>query len=219
MIAIRYKALLLLTGAILAGCQTTNPYTGEQETRKTAKYGTAGAVSGAIVGALAGGKDGAWKGALVGGAAGSGYGYYADRQEEVLRQELQGTGVQVARNGDDLRLIMPADITFKLGSASIESRFYPVLNSVGKVLKEYDKNIVQVVGYSDRYGGTAQRNLELSQQRAQSVAGYLQSQGVSGTRINAFGQGASNPIIPDDGKKPQPTNRRVEVNLLPPPQR
>ncbi|MGY0217045.1 OmpA family protein [Endozoicomonadaceae bacterium StTr2] len=215
----RSKTVMLLTAAVLTGCQTTNPYTGEQETGKSVKYGAAGAVGGAIIGALADGKEGAWKGALLGGAAGAGYGYYVDKQEAVLRQELQGTGVQVARYGDELKLIMPADITFRLGSAAIEARFYPVLNSVGKVLKEFDDNLVRVVGYSDRYGGTPQRNLELSQQRAQSVASYLHSQGVSSTRITAFGQGASNPIVPDDGSKPLPANRRVEVDLLPPPQR
>src|SRR5690606_24174479 len=83
---------------------TNNPYTGERQAGKAGVYGGGGAVAGALIGAATSSKDDRAKGALigatVGGAAGAGYGYYVDRQEQRLRQELTGSGVQVVRNGD-----------------------------------------------------------------------------------------------------------------------
>src|SRR3546814_4241389 len=99
---------------------------------KAGVYGGIGAVSGAVIGAATSSKKDRTKGALigaaVGGAAAGGYGYYVDTQEAKLRQTLQGTGVQVQRNGDNLTLIMPGNITFASNSADISSRFYPTLN-------------------------------------------------------------------------------------------
>ena len=97
--------------ALLAGC-TNNPYTGEREAGKAGIYGGVGAISGAVIGAATSSKKDRAKGALigaaVGGAAGGGYGYYVDTQEAKLRQTLQGTGVQVQRDGDNLTLSCPA---------------------------------------------------------------------------------------------------------------
>ena len=157
---------------LLAGC-TTNPYTGEQQARKAGIYGGIGAVSGAVIGAATSSKKDRTKGALigaaVGGAAGGGYGYYVDTQEAKLRQTLQGTGVQVQRNGDNLTLIMPGNITFASNSADISSSFYPTLNSLVQVFKEFNKNGVDIVGHTDSTG-SLQLNQDLSNRRAQSVA-------------------------------------------------
>lgn len=200
----------------IAGCQTTDPYTGEQTTQKTAKYGGLGALTGAVIGGIADGREGALKGAAIGGAAGAGYGYYTDQQETRLRAELQGTGVQVYREGDVLKLVMPSNITFDSSQAAIKSSFYPVLKSVSKVMKEFDKNLIEVRGYTDSTGGPT-INDPLSYNRADSVAKYLISQGVSDTRMSIYGMGAKNPIGDNGTKQGRAMNRRVEVNLRPPP--
>ncbi len=207
----------IFSGALLAGCQTTNPYTGQQETSKSTTYGLGGVLAGAAIGALANGKNGALAGAVIGGAAGAGYGNYLDRQEAMLRTQLQNTGVQVYRNGDQLKLIMPSNITFASNSSDINSAFYPVLGSVAKVFKEFDRNLIQVVGYTDSTGGP-DINLPLSQARADSVANYLIFQGISSTRITAFGRGAQDPIASNSTPEGRAMNRRVEINLLPIPQ-
>jgi uncharacterized membrane protein YebE (DUF533 family) len=89
----------------LTGC-TTNPYTGESQTSKGAWGALAGAATGAAVGALSSSKGDRKKGILTGVAAGAalggGIGYYMDVQEAKLREKLQGTGVSVTRNGDQL---------------------------------------------------------------------------------------------------------------------
>lgn len=206
-----------LAVAVLAGCQTTNPYTGDSEFNKTSKYGGIGALAGAVVGGLADGKKGALKGAAAGAAAGAGYGYYVDRQEDKLRQQLRGTGVRVQRQGNSLRLIMPGNITFNTSSYDIQAGFYSVLNSVSTVLKEFDKNGVEVVGHTDSTGGY-QFNQQLSMKRAQSVASYLINQGVVPARVSYYGAGPDSPIADNSSSGGRQQNRRVEINLQPPAQ-
>ncbi|MGQ7959488.1 OmpA family protein [Pseudomonas sp. SP16.1] len=203
--------------ALLAGC-TTNPYTGEREAGKAGIYGGIGAVAGAAIGAATSSKKDRAKGALigaaVGGAAGGGYGYYVDTQEAKLRQTLQGTGVQVQRNGDDLKLIMPGNITFASNSADISSSFYPTLNSLVLVFKEFDKNGVNIVGHTDSTG-SLELNQNLSNRRALSVANYLSANGVPGQRISSYGAGPSQPIASNANEAGRAQNRRVEINLRP----
>jgi len=205
------------TLALLAGC-TNNPYTGEREAGKAGVYGGIGAVSGAVIGAATSSKKDRAKGALigatVGGAAGGGYGYYVDTQEAKLRQTLQGTGVQVQRDGNNLTLIMPGNITFPSNSADISSSFYPTLNSLVQVFKEFNKNGIDIVGHTDSTG-SQQLNQDLSNRRARSVAAYLEGNGVAGSRISSFGAGPSQPIASNDTASGRAQNRRVEINLRP----
>jgi outer membrane protein OmpA-like peptidoglycan-associated protein len=202
---------------LLAGC-TNNPYTGEREAGKAGIYGGVGAVTGAVIGAATSSKKDRAKGALigaaVGGAAGGGYGYYVDTQEAKLRQTLQGTGVQVQRNGDDLKLIMPGNITFASNSSDISSGFYPTLNSLVTVFKEFDKNGIDIVGHTDSTG-SMELNQNLSNRRAQSVASYLTSNGVPAQRISSYGAGPSQPIASNASEAGRAQNRRVEINLRP----
>ena len=211
---------LLVAGvctALLAGC-TTNPYTGEREAGKAGIYGLGGAAAGAVIGAATSSRDDRAKGALigaaVGGAAGGGYGYYVDQQEARLRQELTGTGVQVIRNGDNLQLVMPGNITFASNSSDVSSSFYPTLNSLVRVFKEFDKNGVDIVGHTDSTG-SMDLNMRLSQERAASVASYLTGQGVSGARISSRGVGPNQPIASNNTAEGRAQNRRVEINLRP----
>lgn len=205
--------------ALLVGC-TTNPYTGEREAGKAGIYGGIGAVSGAVIGAATSSKKDRAKGALigaaVGGAAGGGYGYYVDTQEAKLRQTLQGTGVQVQREGDNLTLIMPGNITFATDSANIAPSFYAPLNNLANSFKQYNQNTIEIVGYTDSTG-SRQHNMDLSQRRAQSVAGYLTAQGVDGTRLSTRGMGPDQPIASNSTADGRAQNRRVEVNLRPVP--
>ena len=215
----KYRSLIAATAvfAVLAGC-TVNPYTGESQAGKAGVYGGVGALAGAAVGAATSSKKDRAKGALigaaVGGAAGGGYGYYVDTQEAKLRQQLQGTGVQVQRNGNDLTLIMPGNITFASNSADISSSFYPTLNSLVLTFKEFNKNGINIVGHTDSTGAAA-LNQSLSTRRAQSVASYLSANGVPAARISSYGAGPNQPIASNANEAGRAQNRRVEINLQP----
>jgi outer membrane protein OmpA-like peptidoglycan-associated protein len=202
----------LLAVSMLSAC-ATNPYTGESQVSKTA-WGTGiGAAAGAGIGALAGGKKGALIGAGIGAVAGAGTGAYMDVQASKLRQELLNTGVQVQETNGQIYLIMPGNITFDSNDASIKSSFQPVLNSIAKVITEYNKTMVQINGYTDSTGSAATNNA-LSLRRANAISNYLRLQGVDGNRIVTDGLGSSNPIASNATAAGREQNRRVEIILI-----
>lgn len=202
----------------MAAC-TTDPYTGEDQAARAAIGAAVGAAVGAVAGAISTDSSkerrkraliGAGVGALAGGAVGA----YMDAQEARLRERLRNTGVAVVRKGNDITLSMPGNLTFATDSAEIRPDFYEVLRSVALVMDEYDKTIIDVVGHTDSTGSDA-HNLALSERRAESVAGYLRSQGVRDIRIETVGAGERYPIADNATAEGRQANRRVELTLEP----
>lgn len=214
------KAILALavTTMGLAGCMTYDPYTGEEKTSSATKGSIIGAIGGAAVGAATSSRSDRGKGALIGAAGGAavggGIGYYMDRQEAQLRHRLEGTGVRVIRNGDQIELVMPGNITFDLNQTSIRSGFTSTLESVSLVLKEFDETIVQVEGHTDSSGADSYNQL-LSERRAGSVRDFLLNQGIEPKRTRAVGYGERYPIASNDSASGREQNRRVELTLIP----
>ena len=211
------KLISSLAVLAITGCVSTDPYTGEQQASNTAKGAGVGAVVGAVIGAVANDDDrekGALAGAAAGGAIGGGIGYYMDRQEAALRTRLEGSGVRVIRDGDNIQLVMPGNITFDTGRSDIRSGFYETLSSVAIVLKEFDQTVVNIAGHTDSTGGF-ELNQKLSEQRANSVSRFLMSEGVESTRIRPAGFGPRVPIARNDTAEGRAANRRVEISLTP----
>jgi outer membrane protein OmpA-like peptidoglycan-associated protein len=216
----RVPLVLAVAGAVaLAGCQTTDPYTGEQKTSRSTIGAGIGALAGAVLGAATG-KDAkdrrkrALIGAGVGGLAGAGIGAYQDKQEAELRQKLANTGVSVTRNGDNIVLNMPGNITFKTGSADLNADFYRVLDGVGIVTQKYDKTLIVIEGHTDNVGSD-ENNQALSERRASTVGQYLAGKGINNQRILTAGFGEARPIASNDSDAGRTQNRRVEVRLEP----
>ena len=213
------KSLILGAVAIFAVSCTTNPYTGERRASRAVTSGAGGAAAGAAAGAIAGaiaGKPGkgAAIGAAIGAAAGVGIGVYQDRQQAKLRDRLANSGVSVTRDGDNLILNMPSDITFPVNQSDITPGFYETLNSVALVLVEFDKTRVTVNGHADSTG-PEDYNMQLSQRRSLSVANYLAAQGVAADRLQAVGYGESEPIADNATEGGRAANRRVNVVIDP----
>ena len=211
----RKIVLAAVAAAFVAGC-TTDPFTGEQKLSNTAAGVGLGAAAGAGLGLLAGGNDrrnaliGAGIGALAGGAIGG----YMDSQEAELRGYLQGTGVSVTRNGDQIVLNMPSNITFGTDQDQVIPAFHQTLNAVALVLNKYNRTFVDISGHTDSTG-SAQHNLGLSQRRATSVATYLVNQGVDGRRFAINGFGDTRPVASNATQDGRAANRRVEIYLSP----
>lgn len=218
----RFTRILVMgiaAATLLAGCYTYDPYSNDKKVSNTTKGAGIGAAVGAVAGILTGDDSrerrkraliGAGIGALAGGATGN----YMDRQEAKLRQQLQGTGVSVTRNGDNITLNMPGNITFKSDSSDLRPDFFDVLNSVSLVLKEFDKTLLEVAGHTDNTGAAAY-NQTLSEKRASTVAQYLSSRGVSSQRIITVGAGEGHPVATNDTPEGRQANRRVELSLEP----
>jgi len=204
---------------LLGGCETLDPYTQESKTSNATKGAAIGALAGVAVG-LASGDDAVERrqraliGAGVGALAGGSVGYYMDKQEAELRAELQGSGVSVSRAGDNITLNMPGNITFATNSSDLSPAFFEVLNSVSKVLTEYDKTVVEVAGHTDSSGSDS-HNQMLSERRAESVAQYLKSQKINSQRLITIGLGESMPVADNTTNQGKQANRRVEITMVP----
>jgi outer membrane protein OmpA-like peptidoglycan-associated protein len=141
-------------------------------------------------------------------------GYYMDVQEARLREQLAGSGAQVTRLGDDLKVSLPGAGMFAADRAELDPRFHSTLDSICAVLQKFDKTVVEIAGHSDS-GGSAEHNHALSERRAAAVAGYLQGRGVARTRIAMVGVGESQPVASNATADGRARNRRVELILSP----
>jgi outer membrane protein OmpA-like peptidoglycan-associated protein len=203
----------------LQACTTVDPYTREEKTSKATQGAAIGAAVGAILGVATSDRkkdrmERALAGAGIGAIAGGGVGYYMDTQEAKLRQQLENTGVSVTRNGENIILNMPSNITFEVDRADLRPDFVEVLHSVSLVLKEYKSTIIEVAGHTDSTGSDSYNQL-LSQQRAQAVSNVLIQDGVEPVRIDTVGYGETRPIAPNNTAGGRQQNRRVELTLLP----
>jgi outer membrane protein OmpA-like peptidoglycan-associated protein len=211
----------LIAASTLSGCTTFDPYTGEEKVSNTAKGAGIGAGIGAVL-AYVTNKDESSKkrkkrmlqAAGIGAIAGGGVGYYMDSQEAKLRKQLRGTGVSVEREGDNINLIMPGNITFVSAGDDLSASFHEVLDSVILVLQEFNKTVIVVAGHTDSIGSN-EYNQALSERRANSVAQYLLSKQVVAERIETVGFGEDVPIADNSSGEGRALNRRVELSLLP----
>ncbi len=209
-----------LAATMLGGCAT---YTGQtndpNDPNRTGRGALIGAGIGAVAGLLSGSdaterRQRAMVGAGLGGLAGAGIGAYQDRQEAALRRETAGTGVDVERDGDVIKLNLPDGVTFDFNKTNIKPQFYPALNSIATTLKQYDQTIVEINGHTDNIGSLA-ANQKISDERAQSVGAYLAGQGVQPVRLEMRGYNYQYPIASNDTEQGRALNRRVEIRLIP----
>ncbi|WKY60315.1 OmpA family protein [Vibrio sp. SNU_ST1] len=207
----------LSIAALLSGCQATqrhNATTGETETNSATKGALAGMLAGAAIGAATGNSSDALRGAAIGGVVGGSAGYYMDKQEQALREQLVSSGVQVKRiNDKELKLVMENGIGFDSGSYHLSSGIYSTLNSVALILSEYPDTRLDIKGHTDSSGDDSS-NQTLSEQRAQSVGRYLIDQKIASGRVVTQGYGERYPVCENSTKQGRACNRRVEINIL-----
>lgn len=218
-----YRSAAIATAVaslLISSCAT---YTGQTSAPDDPNRTRNGALIGAAIGAAAGllsGSDAterrqrAMVGAGVGGLAGGAIGVYQDRQEAELRRQMQGTGVEVVRQGDNITLNMPGNVTFGFDQSNVQPQFAPVLDNVAGTLQQYNQTVIEVAGHTDNVGSDAY-NQQLSQRRADAVAAYLGSRGIARDRMITVGAGKTRPIASNDSDAGRAANRRVEITLVP----
>jgi outer membrane protein OmpA-like peptidoglycan-associated protein len=211
----------ILAALSITGCTTYDAYTGEEKTSATAKGAGIGAGAAAVISYIAN-KDKdprernkrILRDAGIGAIVGGGVGYYMDSQEAELRKQLRSTGVRVEREGDNINLIMPGNITFPTNQSALKADFYAVLDSVALVLEEYEKTVIVVAGFTDSTGSDSY-NQKLSEDRANSVATYLKGKNILPARFEVVGFGEQSPVADNSTAEGRALNRRVELTLLP----
>ncbi|MCA0903527.1 OmpA family protein [Qipengyuania aquimaris] len=194
----------------------TDPNTGEKKISRTVLGGVGGAVAGGLLGGVIGGKTGRIIGAAGGAAAGGYVGYKMDQQIKELEEQTAGSGVDVSEvdGGEAILVNLPDGVTFATGSATINSAFRQTLDRVAQNLVQYPNSLIDVYGYTDTVGAS-DFNQRLSEQRAQAVANYLTSRGVSSSRIRWMGFGETNLAVQTADGVAEPLNRRVEIKIIP----
>lgn len=239
---LRGSVFVLAASMMLSSCTALkNTWNGMSDTGQGATAGgTIGAAVGSGIGALIGGGKGTWIGALVGGALGAGTGALVgnkmDNQKKALEeqlaqmqaqedqnsaninknaQDIQDIKVQMVKDRNDLdaiKLVLGDAILFPTGKATLSQAADAALSRVAYNLKQFPDTDVTVVGFTDNTG-SVQLNQNLSEQRAQSVVNYLESQGIPASRLKAVGMGENDPIASNATAEGRAQNRRVEMYI------
>lgn len=188
---------------------------------KTAISAGVGAVAGAVIGhQLGDGDDGnVAMGAIAGALAGGAVGRYMDNQEYELKRQLEAERraevLNITRlNGEALKIGVASDASFAIDSAALSPQAQRTFNKIAAVLQNYGKTAIHVVGHTDSTG-SAQHNMQLSRERANSVADFLVRHGVNGQRVQTWARGESEPIASNDTKAGRTANRRVDIVIKP----
>ena len=183
-----------------------------------------GAVLGAVVGKLAGNTAvGAAVGTAVGAGAGALIGKHMDKVK-AQAQAVQNAQVESVTDANGLQAVkvtFDSGILFTTGSSTLSSTAKQSLKNFSSVLMQNPDCDVAIQGFTDNQGWknstaaqSAEKNLNLSKQRAQAVTSYLQQCGVSSSQIRSTeGFGEANPVADNSTAAGKAQNRRVEVYM------
>lgn len=208
--SMKLRPLLAATVAAavaLAGCA-------DMQVSETQRNTAIGAGVGALAGAAIGGNA---KGAVIGAGVGAAGGYIWSRHMEQKRLAMEratmGSGVAVSQTADNqLKLNIPADVSFDTGRADIKPNMRPILDQFASGLSGQPNTEVRIIGHADATGSDA-LNDQLSVQRAQATKNYLAMRGVDPNRIMVAGRGEREPIADNSTEAGRAKNRRVEIYL------
>jgi outer membrane protein OmpA-like peptidoglycan-associated protein len=223
----RVPAVLTACALCLASCA------GSPTKREAGALG--GAALGAGVGALIGhatGNTGA--GAAIGGALGGVGGAVVGDQLKSTDQKLDARESEIARNRELIEelkrknlearetnrgvVVNLPDVLFEFNESGLTSDAHAKVRDIADILdgQRVRNRPVSVEGHTDSIGGD-EYNQRLSERRAETVAGALETEGVSSNRVHTRGFGKKYPIAPNrnsdgsDNPAGRAKNRRVEV--------
>lgn len=206
----------------ISGCTSDGSASGKRPMTNMETGAMVGAIGGAVVGAVAYKKNrtkGAIIGAVGGGLAGGAVGAYMDSQkkdlEKNLAREIKDQQVQVQKLSNDVvRITMTNQTAFDVNSTEIKPGFHTTMDKVADVVIRYQKTTLTIVGHTDSVGNESY-NQNLSEQRALSVARYLESKDVNPMRLATLGKGEAAPVASNNSDAGRRANRRVEIFVEP----
>jgi len=174
--------------------------------------GAGGAVLGGVIGRAAGNTLlGAILGAAVGGAAGGFIGNYMDKQAAEMQRDLEGAEVQ--RIGEGIKITFDSGILFDIDKSALRPVSKTNLAELAKILNKYPDTNILIEGHTDDTGSD-DHNMNLSKDRAQSVAFNLATLEVTSARFSIAGYGETQPIVTNDTPEGRQKNRRVDIAVL-----
>jgi len=139
---------------------------------------------------------------------------YMDNEESEMRAALRGSGIIVARTGNDLVLNIRSDSLFEPESLSLSAHGGELVTRLANVVRKFDSTLLVANGFTDTTGSHAQ-NLSVSQKRAETVVKQLAEDGVEQKRLAAKGFGDEILKIPTGPNVSEARNRRIEIRITP----
>lgn len=206
----KFTTAIVLT-IFLAACASSQ----DDPNRKTKQGAATGAAAGAAVGAVVGNQsDNTAQGAVIGAAVGAAVGAVIGRRMDQQQKELQQIeGVEVTRPAEDqIEVSVKNDILFDFNSYAMRPDARRTINEMAEVFQKYQDTTITVEGHADAVGSD-DYNQTLSEQRADSVADYIISQGVGRSRVISRGYGETQPVATNDTPEGRQLNRRVEIQI------
>jgi outer membrane protein OmpA-like peptidoglycan-associated protein len=100
-------------------------------------------------------------------------------------------------------------VTFPTGSATLSLNARRILDKVYETLLKNPQLRIEIRGHTDNTG-SRRRNIQVSQERADSVMHYLVARGIGENRLKAVGFGPDYPIAPNSTPQGRQRNRRIE---------
>ena len=110
------------------------------------------------------------------------------------------------------RPIIPPPSLFNSSSDELTDSSYLALDALATLMKDHPEWHLTIEGYTDS-SGRADKNLLLSQKRAQAVKTYLIKKGIAERHLTATGLGQANPIADNSTPAGRAINRRIELKL------
>ncbi|RXG13412.1 outer membrane protein OmpA-like peptidoglycan-associated protein [Leeuwenhoekiella aestuarii] len=210
-------SVLAVAITMLTGCEATKNANNQQ--KGTVIGAAGGAILGAVIGNNVGkkgdgGELGAVIGGVVGGAAGNVIGKKMDKQAQRIEEEIPGAEVERVDDGIVVNFDENSGVYFATNKYDINAASQQTLDGLAKVMAEYPKTNVLVVGHTDSTG-SAEYNMTLSKNRAQAVTNYLSSHGVSAGRFTTQWYGEEQPKYTNETAEGRSKNRRVTLAIVP----
>jgi len=135
---------------------------------------------------------------------------YQDRLESDLRHKIRGTGIEIRREGNIVRLMLPSGVTFDVMSAELRPQFYPALDALAGILEAYQQTMIEVIGYAD---DDRSDNRRLPVLRAAEISSYLVAQNLRHERFEIVGLERKRRAVADGTVRVYPG--QAEIRLLP----
>ena len=212
-------SLFLCAAMIASGCMFTSCSTMSKTGSGTLIGSGAGAALGAVAGALIG-KDGkgAAIGAAVGTAVGAGTGALIGKKMDKKAAELAALEAAQVETVTDVNGLEAIKVTFDSGilfptnGTALSADSKKALSNFATQMADMPDTDLTIYGHTDNTG-TAAVNEKISAQRAESVAKYLQSCGMSSSRMTTEGKSYNEPVASNETAAGRAQNRRVEVYI------
>jgi len=131
------------------------------------------------------------------------------RDLEQATRAVSGMPAEYAREGEALKLRLPADVSFGPDSAQLLPAALEFYAALADVLARRPGTVAHLVVHGEV--ASSELPTDLTARRAASLEAYLAARGVPGTRLRAEGRGAAQRLTPDASA----ANRRIDVVLKP----